>query len=167
MTFNNNDNVTMNVNLDNRRACARSHSAGHLLDQAMKRAGKNMKGLKGYHFLAGSYVEFEGKIPAEDRAPLLEQLQKHMDELVMEDLLTNIKWVTTKEELDEACLPGAGCGAESRLSFGPVRVVQVGGKEGCPCGGTHVVRSSEVGKVTVTKIKVKKGVTKISYQVSH
>ena len=159
------DAIAMQVDETNRRACARSHSAGHLLDQAMARAGMNMKGLKGFHFLQGSYVEFDGAVPANERGPLKEQLQTYMNELVAECVPTRILWVKTLEELTNACLPGAGCNAECRLEQGPVRVVQVGGTGGCPCGGTHVANSSEIGKVTVTKIKVKKGVTKVSYKI--
>ena len=159
--------VAMQVDLDHRRACARAHSAGHLIDQAMVRAGMEMQGLKGFHFLSGSYVEFDGKVPAEDRAPLIVTLQKYMDELVAECVPTRIVWVQTLEELSRACLPGAGCGVASRIEQGqgPVRIVQVGGPGGCPCGGTHVTNTKEIGKVTVTKIKVKKGVTKVSYKI--
>ena len=32
------------------------------------------------------------------------------------------------------------------------RLVNVGGAE-CPCGGTHVKNTSEIGSITVTKIK--------------
>ena len=36
---------------------------------------------------------------------------------------------------------------------------------GCPCGGTHVKSSSELKRVTVTGLRVKKGVTRVSYSV--
>jgi len=45
------------------------------------------------------------------------------------------------------------------------RVVIVGGDKGCPCGGTHVKNTNEIKKMTVRKLKVKKGRTKISYDV--
>ena len=51
-----------------RETHARIHSAGHLLDVAMRRAGrKDMKPHKGYHFEKGSYVEYIGVVPAEER----------------------------------------------------------------------------------------------------
>ena len=37
---------------------------------------------------------------------------------------------------------------------------------GCPCGGTHVKSSGELGEVVVTGIKVKKGMTKVSYKLA-
>ena len=64
---------------------ARIHSAGHLLDVAMRRAGKKeMRPHKGYHFEKGSYVEYEGVVPAEERQKLIEELNKHCDDLISE-----------------------------------------------------------------------------------
>lgn len=41
---------------------ARVHSAGHLLDIAMRRIGFMNKPGKGYHFPSGAYVEYIGKM---------------------------------------------------------------------------------------------------------
>jgi hypothetical protein len=46
-----------------------------------------------------------------------------------------------------------------------VRVVGVAGDLLCPCGGTHVKNSSELGAVCVTKITTKKNETKVFYQL--
>ena len=46
-----------------RRTYARFHSAGHLLDIAMKKCGQtHLKPGKGYHFPVGAYVEYIGII---------------------------------------------------------------------------------------------------------
>jgi Ser-tRNA(Ala) deacylase AlaX len=46
-----------------------------------------------------------------------------------------------------------------------VRVVQIGDVGSYPCGGTHVERLIECGKVIVRGIKRQKGVSKVSYEV--
>ena len=162
--FSTGEELRLQVNGENRLKASRSHTAGHLLDIAMMRTGRIMKGLKGYHFLKGAYVEFEGKVEPKDRPPLVAMLQKHCDALVAENMPTTYIYATSKEELEKACLEGAAEGAIAmgRLDVAPVRVVNIGGG-GIPCGGTHVRNTSEVGKITVTKCKVKKGVTRISY----
>lgn len=38
---------------------SRIHSAGHLLDLAIKNSGLNWIPMKGFHFVAGSYVEYQ------------------------------------------------------------------------------------------------------------
>lgn len=182
--FTEGDGVDLAVDGENRVKAARSHSAGHLLDIAMQRAlapagdggmredmraqvQGNMKGLKGYHFIKGSYVEFEGKVDPKARAPFVEVLQRHCDALVAANIETNVQFVETEEALLAACLPGAADGAiaSGRLALAPVRVVMLAGG-GIPCGGTHVRSTGEIGAITVTKCKVKKGVTKISYTVA-
>lgn len=47
----------------------------------------------------------------------------------------------------------------------PRIVTIVEGTEGCPCGGTHVADVGEIGRVDVTGVRVKKGVTRVSYTV--
>ena len=109
------------VNEEQRRRNARVHSAGHLLDQAMRRAGKgDMIGTKGFHFPAGSYVEFLGSVPAEERPQLIIDLQKHCDALIGESIDTIVKHVQDEQELCDSCLPGSSDGAIGRLEDGPV-----------------------------------------------
>ena len=48
----------------------------------MRLAGSFLIGTKGYHFPQGSYVEFKGVVPLEDRGKLLLELQKHIDVLI-------------------------------------------------------------------------------------
>lgn len=45
------------------------------------------------------------------------------------------------------------------------RIIEIAGMA-CPCGGTHVHFSGELGTVTVTKIKTKSRKLRISYSVS-
>jgi Ser-tRNA(Ala) deacylase AlaX len=47
----------------------------------------------------------------------------------------------------------------------PRVVVMLAGTEGCPCGGTHVADVAEIGAVQVTGVRVKKGVTRVSYTI--
>jgi Ser-tRNA(Ala) deacylase AlaX len=55
--------VVTQIDENERRMLARVHSAGHLLDIAMMRAGRtDLKPSKGYHFSSSAYVEYLGKI---------------------------------------------------------------------------------------------------------
>jgi len=58
------------------------------------------------------------------------------------------------------------CGAACRVVHATLRIVTIlEGTEGCPCGGTHVGDVREIGGVNVTGVRVKKGVTRVSYTV--
>lgn len=164
-----------------RETFSRCHTAGHMVDSAMVRAGWNLPPTKGYHFLDGPYVEsasgvffpsrarpgrfapdrYKGTVPADARAPLVARLQAEFAALVAEDIATTI-----------ATFPAAEADARlnrvqknfdlSTFDDPTVRVVGVAGFE-CPCGGTHLRSTGLVDDYTVTGIRVKKGVVRIKY----
>jgi len=85
-SFGKGDVVTCKVNEELRRLAARFHSAGHLLDMAMNRAGRtDLKPSKGYHFTTGgAYVEYEGAVDEKDRPQLIADLNKFSKEIIEE-----------------------------------------------------------------------------------
>jgi Ser-tRNA(Ala) deacylase AlaX len=74
-SFVKNTQVKCNVDEAKRRLFARVHSAGHLLDIAMTKAGRpDLKPSKGYHFAEGAYVEYIGEVGEKDRKALVDNL---------------------------------------------------------------------------------------------
>jgi Ser-tRNA(Ala) deacylase AlaX len=60
-----------------RRIHARLHSAGHLLDVALKNLGHTeLKPGKGYHFPDGPYVEYEGSLDQSLREDVRKRLEQ-------------------------------------------------------------------------------------------
>jgi len=141
--------VHCSVDEMSRRLNARVHSAGHLLDRAVKDLDFKWVPGKGYHFPDGPYVEYvlsdvSRKIDAKkagDKESMIKQLQEAIDKLV-----------------------NAG-GAVSTEYKGGVRHVEMAGEE-CPCGGTHVKNIAELLKVEVKTLKAKSGNIRLSYQVA-
>ena len=142
---------------------ARVHSAGHLIDVAMSRSGIGLRPTKGYHFTPGSYVEYDGKLDAKEREGLVTKLQASMEALIAEGIPTEVKDVDA-QQLDTACPANALPPDRAMWGSGWVRVVCVGG-QGCPCGGTHVRDTRELGTVKVEAVKVKGKVTRVSYSM--
>ena len=82
----------MRIDQQWRRMNARLHSAGHLLDVAMQRAGKrDLAPDKGYHFQAGPYVQYVGTVAADERDGLLKELNKHCKDIIEEASKTKSK----------------------------------------------------------------------------
>lgn len=155
--------VRIEVNKETRILNARLHSAGHALDSAMQQLGypsSVLKPLKGYHFADCPNVEYEiqpgNNLSEEELKTLPERLTAKLAELC--DIETVVETLS-KEEASQAL--------EGDLEGYPdtVRVVSVAGVK-CPCGGTHVRNTTELGIVTVTKLKKKKNNLKISYSLS-
>ena len=86
-----------------------------------------------------------------------------MDELIARSVATVVQTVDASR-LGDVCPPSALPEDPSLWGKGNVRVVTVGG-QGCPCGGTHVLHTGELGKVKVEAIKSKGKVTRVSYTV--
>ena len=86
-----------------RKINARIHSAGHLLDIAMNRAGRtDLKPGKGYHFQEGPYVEYIGVVAEPDRAALADSLTKHCNDLIAEAKASNEQVFRKMCSYDEA-----------------------------------------------------------------
>ena len=94
--------VRVAVDKDTRRILSECHTAGHTVDSAMARCGKLMKPTKGYHFLDGPYVEYGGSIPLEERPQLLTDLKTAFQELVDQDIATNIQTLP-EDQASEVC----------------------------------------------------------------
>lgn len=132
----------------------------------MAKCGKFLKPSKAYHFLEGPYVEYEGVLTAEEKSSLLGQLQQAFDELVQEDIPTEIALMSVSEA-DELCNRQAQ-NFDMDIFKDPrthqIRVVTVAGFP-CPCGGTHVRSTGELRERQwgITKIQSKKGVIRVKY----
>lgn len=112
----------------------------------------------------GPYVEYKGNIPTEERGPILEKLKVAFQELLEEDIPTEIL-VLEKDEAQRMC----DRIKENYFNLGdfgdePVRLVTVAGWT-CPCGGTHVKSTGTLRerKWGITGLKYKKGIVKIKY----
>lgn len=155
--------VCLWVDKDRRQLNARLHSAGHLLDICMRHVGlASLEGGKGHHFPDGPFVEYKGAIPAEEMASKQAALEAEANRLV--SVGGTVKAALVSYEEAEAL-----CGGQlpDYISKGSnPRIVSLGENVGCPCGGTHVADISDIGHVKVTQIRVRKGVTKVSYSLS-
>lgn len=140
--------VRCNVDEIWRRESAKLHSAGHLIDAAVEAAECKWKAGKGYHFPDGPSVEY--KVGPESRQ--IDMGNAEEKDAILKEIQAGVDLLS-------------GGAAPVRVTCkDDVRYVEMGGV-GCPCGGTHVKDTSEIGQIVITKIKKKKGNIKISYSV--
>ncbi|EMX9851394.1 alanyl-tRNA editing protein [Klebsiella michiganensis] len=129
--------VTIRIDPESRRLHARLHSAGHVLAQAGELSG--WQPIKGHHWPGESRIIFapgaHGGLP--EASALLEKVEA---------------WQADN-------LP-------RQLTFADgLRKVGFGDMQSYPCGGTHVASLSELGKVVISQVKMKKGQIIVSYAV--
>jgi Ser-tRNA(Ala) deacylase AlaX len=156
-----------------RRLYAAIHSTGHLLDTAMKQAGRgDLIPSKGSHGPTGAYVEYEGNLEPHERATLAARLQDEFDALLTRypEAATQIHVAHSVEEVARLCGPSSSSSSSSSSGcFLPSRIVVLGVDSfGCPCGGTHIQKISDLApfRISVGKITKKGKYVRVSYQVT-
>lgn len=157
--------VQVTIDEKRRRILSECHTSGHLVDNAMAKIGQtSFIPTKGYHFLDGPYVEYKGAVPPNQRSELLESLKVAFQELINENIKTEIENFT-REMANEKCNRTA---SNFDFSIYPsdkeLRIVTIAGLS-CPCGGTHVSNTIDLkdNGWHITGIKCKKDVTRIKY----
>lgn len=154
------DNVDLLVDGERRALNSRIHTGGHLIDTAMINCGYDFHPIKGYHFPDSPYVEYEGMIELEDRERICNELEVEANKLITSAQSVESFIVEEYDLLKKHCVTIPEYVPRDK----PIRVVKVGGV-GCPCGGTHVEDLSQLGKLSVPKIKTKGGNIRVSYRI--
>lgn len=155
------DRITCQIDWENRYKSMRTHTAGHLLHDAMvKLMGEPYPvPVKGNHGKK-SFVEYmaDSGISPENR----EDLERMCNEIIAAGLETHIKSVNL-EELKGLCpyVP------PNLPKDKPLRVLWVEGYPPFPCGGTHVRSTGEIEHITVWNIGPKRGFTRVRYEVKN
>ena len=134
--------VKLSVDWARRHRLMRMHSALHLLC-AQVSAGVTGGDGKGR-------IDFNIGADGLDK----ERISDGLNELVARDLEVTARWITA-DELDQNPDLVRTMEVQPPRSGGRVRLIEVHSADLQPCGGTHVLRTSEIGKLVVGKIENK------------
>ena len=137
--------VTARLDWPTRYARMRAHTALHLLSVVLP-----------YPVTGGSVGEAEGRLDfdsgetAFDRA----EIEARLAEYVATNAAVTTRWITDGEL---AANPGLvkTMKVKPPTGAGRVRLVEIAGLDLQPCGGTHVARLAEIGRIEVTGIEKK------------
>lgn len=154
------DTVKCSVDVERREINTRLHSAGHLVDMAVDRLGLSWVAGKGAHYPHMSFVEYDAELTPEEVAEVQKDIERVANEIIAKGSHNEIRFMPVSE-MHTVCkhVP------DNIPTNKPARVVLYGEDFGIPCGGTHVKDVHDIGRVTISKIKSKKGITKVSYTV--
>ncbi|AGB37362.1 alanyl-tRNA editing protein [Natronococcus occultus] len=133
------------IDEDRRRKLSRMHTAQHVVSRVvLDEYGASTAGNQVYP--DRSRIDFE---PASFDDEDLERIERRSNEAIDRDLSLvkeNRPRSIVEERVDEGRVPLDLIPD----SVDPLRVVEIEGFDRCPCGGTHVSRLGEIGRLTVT-----------------
>ncbi|MGE4351528.1 MAG: alanine--tRNA ligase-related protein [Bdellovibrionales bacterium] len=152
------DSITCHVDGARRQLNSRLHSAGHLLDEAVKNLGYGWVPTKGIHFPGKMAVEYDGDL--QDGETARTAIEAEANRLIESALAIEAKLVSVKDLPDVADYIPPNLPTDK-----PVRVVTMTRNKGTPCGGTHVATTADIGKLTIRYVKNKRGSIKVAYEV--
>lgn len=136
--------VVAHIDWDRRYKRMRAHTALHLLSVALP-----------YPVTGGSVGDAEGRLDFDCEATLDKaEVERTLNALVARDAPVSQRWITD-EELDANPTLVKTMSVKPPRGSGRVRLVAVEDLDLQPCGGTHVARTSEIGRATVTQIEKK------------
>lgn len=137
--------VTAEIDWDRRHRHMRMHTALHLLCAVVPGAitGAQVGADK-------SRVDFNVPSDSLDKAALAQAV----NDLVARDVPVNLRWISDAELEAQPELIRT-MSVKPPMGYGQVRLVDVSGVDLQPCGGTHVARTGEIGRLDVVKIENK------------
>src|SRR4029077_7168289 len=137
--------VKASIDWPTRHARMRMHTALHLLSAVLP-----------YPVTGGSIGETESRLDFDipeaglDKDAITQKLTK----MIAADAEVRARWITSAElEANSGLVKTMS--VKPPMGSGRVRLVEIVGYDLQPCGGTHVRRTSEIGRIAVTQVEKK------------
>jgi Ser-tRNA(Ala) deacylase AlaX len=153
--------VKCSVNTQRRSINTRLHSAGHVIDMAMSSLRPYWVPVRGGHYPHMSFVEYQVPPATQIDEAFQPELQEIVNKLSKSNYQNQLRFIDKAEMAKYYPHVPDNIPANK-----PSRIVLYADDFGIPCGGTHVQSVQEIGQINLTKIKIKKGLAKVSYAVA-
>ncbi len=151
------DDIACDIDWERRHWYMRVHTAGHLVHDALMGLVEGLIPQRGEHG-DNPYLKYKGTVAVDD---LPQRLEAAVNQFIGQDR-TVITIEATLAQLRERATfvpPNLPAGK-------PLRILQIDGFEAMPDGGVHIKSLGELGHVSITSIRLKKGNTTVKYEVS-
>ena len=147
--------VFCRIDQERRLLNAKYHTGAHLIGNIVEMISPSLKAVKGHSFPGEGYVEFIGTSPLKE-----ENFQNSLNRALENGFMTKtFEMLPTEFEEKFYKLPYP---VPANKAF---RAMQIADYSPVPCGGTHLLNSSEIKQVRVRKMNQKNDRIKISYEV--
>jgi len=137
--------VTLALDWTTRYRRMRAHTALHLLSVVLP-----------YPVTGGSVGDGEGRLDFDSGEVAFEkaEIERKLNDLIAADAEVETRWISD-EELEANSALVKTMMVKPPVGHGRVRLVSISGLDLQPCGGTHVLRTGEIGRATIKGIEKK------------
>ena len=137
--------VVARLDWEKRYQRMRAHTALHLLSVVLP-----------FPVTGGSVGDAEGRLDFDsgDAAVDRANVELRLNELIALDAKVGQRWISDEELKANAALVKTMM-VKPPMGTGRVRLIEIEGLDLQPCGGTHVARTGEIGRASVTQIEKK------------
>lgn len=153
------DEVELKIDWERRYQYMQSHTAGHIVDQAVKNTIPDANAVDGNHGLSKKmYIEFTNQIPQEK----LKDIEVEANKIIADNLPITTEMVTYDELIKK----------NIKLPFDlpnnkDLRIVQIGQFPAMPDGGTQLKTTGECWHIKISEVIEKDGKWRVVYDVQN
>lgn len=147
------------LNAHNKEEFPPAHTAEHLLNQTMKRMFGCERSRNMHIERKKSKINFLMSKPP--TANQIQEIERVMNELIAANLPVTYEFVTRDHIPDGVILDKLPKDASETL-----RLVRIGDYDVCPCIGSHVTSTCEIGTFRITSTSFSEGSFRIVYKVA-
>jgi phenylalanyl-tRNA synthetase alpha chain len=151
------DQVTLKIDWARRYQHMQQHTAGHIVDQAVKNVVMGANSIDGNHGIGKHmFVEFTTEIPVD----AVSNIQAQVENIIAENFPITTEMVSYEDLVKrQVKLP------PDLPKDKPLRIVQIGQYPLMPDGGTQLHSTGETWPITITQVVQKDGHWRVQYQV--
>ena len=136
------------------------HSAEHILNQAMVRIFSCGRCFRAHIEKKKSKCDYHFYRPLTEQE--IRQIEKGVNNVIHADMIITQEFITKEESQKHYNI--------ERLPQNladDIRIVKIGDYDACPCSGTHVNSTGEIGKFQIVSVSFDNGVLRIRYKLTH
>ena len=152
------ENKTLEINAHNKEEYPPMHTAEHLLNGEVARRFNCGRAFSSHIERKKSKLDYHLSRALTDEE--LKALEHYINSIVEEDVEVTEEYIT-----QEAALKKFDMSRLPENASNTVRVIKIGDYDECLCAGSHVKRTSEIGKFRITSSRYQDGVQRVVFKL--
>ena len=136
------------------------HSAEHILNQTMVRMFSCGRSFRAHIEKKKSKCDYRFDHPLTELE--VRQIEEGVNNIIRADMAVTHEFITKEESQKHYNIERLPQNVDD-----DIRIVKIGDYDACPCSGTHVNSTKEIGEFQIVSVSFDNGVLRIRYKLAH